>query len=81
MKKKTKFISFYQYDCDDPVIITHDLPEAARKEARKDIRRTVINRQERKESLKHFDQHGSVSFDKIVIFASECEYRPTVKWA
>ncbi len=75
-KKKT-FISFYQYDIDDPVIVVFDTPEEARKEARKDIRATATNTRDRKEYLAEFEARGSVTIGDVVIYAAECDYRPS----
>ena len=78
MKKKTKkklFISFYQYDMDDPEIIGFDSIEAAKKEARKDIRRALTNRKDWKEHLESFERDGSVTIGDILIYAREIKYR------
>ncbi len=73
--KQEIFISFYQYDCDDPEIIAFDTFEAAQREAKKDIRKAVSDKKEGKEYLDAFDMDGHVSINKIVIFAGTIEYR------
>jgi hypothetical protein len=75
MNKKKIFISFYQYDCDNPNIIAFDTFKAAQREARKDIRKSLPNRKDWKEYLDQFEINGHVSINRIVIFAGTIEYR------
>lgn len=81
MKKKNKkklFVSFYQYDMDDPVIIGFDSIEEARKEAKKDIRQALPNRKDWKEYLGTFEKNGYVAIDDILISAREVKYHPSI---
>ncbi len=80
MNNKHKlYISFYQYYYDDPKIIAFDTFEAAKREAKKDIRETVSDKKERKEYLGQFDIDGYVSIGKIIIYAGIIEHRRTPK--
>ena len=73
--KKRLFISFYQYDVDDPIIIGFDSMEAARKEAKKDIRKALPERKDWKEYLESFTMNDCVTIDEIIIYVGEIKYR------
>lgn len=77
MKKrniKRLFISFYQYDADEPVIIGFDSIEAAREAAREDIRQALPDKTEWKTHLELFDNNGYVTIGEIHIYATEIRY-------
>ena len=77
-QKQYKYISYYQYEYDDPDIIVFDTMRAARADARRTLESILEEPEEKAEALEYFDQHGHSDIEKYSIFASKCEYQPVL---
>lgn len=77
-KTEFKYVSFYQHDYDDPVIVIYDLKKDAMKDAMETLEESLADcdPEEKREKRQELRKNGATSLDggDVVISVFRCEY-------